>query len=125
MTRRSGGPAMRSRSGIGLLWFVLGCAPHSRIVDHDVLEGELDNPPPPEEPGEPPPFADASGLPDDHCERLARADEPLPIDPDGDHGGALMTTHRGQYVGLPLADTTFATTVTGTIAATTVTQTFV
>src|SRR5262249_27006810 len=73
----------------------------------------------------PPPVADAPGVPDDLCETVARNEAPLPRDPEDAGGGALLTTHRGQIVGMPLADTSFATIVTGTIAATTVTQTFV
>lgn len=122
---------MGSRAGITLLWFALGCAPHVRILDHAIEEP--DTPVDDDELAEVDdadttvPIADAHApsIPDDHCERLAAATEPLPIDPEAENGGALMTTHRGEIVAMPLADTTFATNVTATIASTTVTQTFV
>ncbi|HET6581936.1 MAG TPA: VIT domain-containing protein [Nannocystaceae bacterium] len=126
---------MDVRAWIGVLSLVLGCAAHGRIAEDDsssavrvaLGEPEVDEEiTDDEEPAPRVPLAESQvDLPDEHCERLARATKPLPLDPAAPGGGALMTTHRGQIVGMPLADTTFATTVTGTIAATTVTQTFV
>ncbi|HWB81867.1 MAG TPA: VIT domain-containing protein [Nannocystaceae bacterium] len=109
----------------------MGCAPHARILDHTPEEPDVVTPvdegETPERADTPVPIVDVHELaaPDDHCERIAAADEPLSIDPDAPNSGALMTMHRGEIVGMPLADTTFATNVTATIASTTVTQTFV
>ncbi len=120
---------MGARAGFVLGVLVLGCAPHGPAAGGEdssivadalhVIGGEAEEPTPVES------VAETDEPPGDACERLAQRAEPIPIDPAADNGGLLLTTKGGAIVGLPLADTTFRTDVTGTIASTTVVQTFV
>jgi Ca-activated chloride channel homolog len=122
---------MIARAGFVLGVLVIGCAPHgpaaggeesSVVVDALHVIGGAEGEPDAELDVE---VADGEDVPSDACERLAERREPIPVDPAADNGGLLLTTKDGAIVGLPLADTTFRTAVTGTIASTTVVQTFV
>ena len=133
---------MLMRGWIGTLGVLLGaCTAHGVLVGRsgggeEVLTrestepGDADEVDVSAEPTEPVAGDEASVLPldsapDEHCERLAAARASTPVDPQGPGGGMLLTARGGTVLGLPLSDTRFDTTVTGTIAATTVTQTFV
>lgn len=118
---------MGARAGLVLGVLVLGCAPHGPAAGSEessiafdalrVIGGEVDEPEAP--------VAETEDAPTEACERLAQRREPIPVDPAADNGGLLLTTKDGTIVGLPLADTTLRTSVTGTIASTTVVQRFV
>jgi Ca-activated chloride channel family protein len=126
---------MVSRGWIGLVCItIVGCAPHAVVAGQGTAEDELlaeaddpsllgdedaiDDAPLADEPAPP-------SIPDERCTKAPTKTKAQPVDPSAPAAAALLTTAGGKLVGLPLRETDFFTTVTGTIAETTVTQTFV
>jgi len=123
---------MGSRAWIGLSCIaLLACAPHlpgvtSEIDDDLAIETRIDREAPDDddEDEDESDDDDRLAIPSERCRRDQAAASSREVDPD-EVGAALLTTRGAMVVGLPLVETDFHTNVTGTIAETTVTQTFV